>query len=128
MSGALSFNEQVYALVRAIPRGKVLSYGRVAMLLGVPQGARAVGWALSALRHGDRGVPWQRVVNARGRISIKGSPEGAIEQRARLEAEGVAFDARGYLDLRRHLWTPTLPEVEQILAAARQGAERSPKS
>lgn len=124
MSDPLPFNAQVYALVRAIPPGKVLSYGRVALLLGVPQGARAVGWALSALRYGDRGVPWFRVVNAQGRISIKGAPEGAIEQRARLEAEGITFDARGTLDLRRHLWTPTLPEVEQILAAARQQADR----
>jgi methylated-DNA-protein-cysteine methyltransferase-like protein len=114
-----SFNELVYALVRHIPPGKVLSYGRVAQLLGVPQGARAVGWALSALKHGDQGVPWHRVVNAKGRVSIKGSPEGAAEQRARLEAEGIVFNEHGYLDMQRHLWTPTPPEVERIVRSAR---------
>lgn len=131
MGDTPSFNELVYALVRHIPPGKVLSYGRVAYLLGVPHGARAVGWAMSALKHGDRGVPWHRVVNAKGRVSIKGSPEAAAEQRARLEAEGVSFDERGYLDMNRHLWTPDLPEVEQILRAARAdsatGSETSPE-
>jgi len=116
----LSFNEQVYELVRHVPRGKVLSYGRVAYLLGVPNGARAVGWAMSALKSGDRGVPWHRVVNAKGRISIKGSPEGAAEQRARLEAEGIVFDENGYLDMQQHVWDPAPPEVEQIIRQARQ--------
>ena len=123
MDEPLSFNEQVYALVRHIPRGKALSYGRVAYLLGVPRGARAVGWAMNALKHGDRGVPWHRVVNAQGRVSIKGSPEAAAEQRARLEAEGIAFDARGYLDMDRCLWKPSPHDVEQILAEA-QDAHR----
>jgi methylated-DNA-protein-cysteine methyltransferase-like protein len=114
----LSFNEQVYALVRHIPPGKVLSYGRVAHLLGVPNGAREVGWALSSLKHGDPAVPWHRVVNAKGRISIKGSPEGAAEQRARLEAEGITFDERGYLDIEQRLWDPSPHEVEQIIREA----------
>ncbi len=119
MSESPSFNDLVYALVRHIPPGKVLSYGRVAYLLGVPHGARAVGWAMSALKHGDRGVPWHRVVNAKGRVSIKGSPEAAAEQRARLEAEGITFDERGYLDMNQHLWKPGLPEIEQIIREAR---------
>ena len=72
METSPSFNQLVYALVRHIPPGKVLNYGRVAYLLGVPRGARAVGWALSLLKHGDQGVPWHRVVNAHGRVSIKG--------------------------------------------------------
>lgn len=119
MSKSLSFNDLVYALVRHIPAGHVLSYGRVAALLGVPHGARAVGWAMSALKHGDRGVPWHRVVNAQGRVSIKGSPEGAAEQRARLEAEGVRFDERGYLDMQRYLWQPSHADVERIMRQAR---------
>ena len=64
----MNFNERVYALVRLIPPGKVISYGRVAALLEVPHGARAVGWALAALRDGTD-VPWHRVVNAQRRIS-----------------------------------------------------------
>ena len=119
MDPSISFNQLIYALVRRIPPGKVLSYGRVAELLGVPHGARAVGWALSALKSGDQGVPWHRVVNAKGRISIKGSPEGAAEQRARLEAEGIAFDEHGYLDMGRHLWDPAYPEIEAIIQQAR---------
>ena len=63
-----AFNKKVYALVSRIPPGKVLSYGRVAQLIGVPHGARAVGWALHALAN-ERDVPWQRVINAKGYIS-----------------------------------------------------------
>jgi methylated-DNA-protein-cysteine methyltransferase-like protein len=114
-----TFNQLVYALVRHIPPGKVLNYGSVAHLLGVPHGARAVGWALSALKNDPQDVPWHRVVNAKGRVSIKGSPEGAALQRAKLEAEGIVFDEHGYLDMAKHLWTPSLPEVEQIIREAR---------
>lgn len=110
-----SFNQLVYALVRAIPPGKVLSYGRVSDLLGVPQGARAVGWALHNLGGSEPSVPWHRVVNVRGRVSIKGSPEAALEQRVRLESEGVVFDESDTIDMRRFLWTPALPEVEAII-------------
>ena len=117
MSSSPSFNDLVYTLVRAIPSGKVLSYGRVSDLLGVPQGARAVGWALHNLGSREPSVPWHRVVNARGRVSIKGSPEAAFEQRVRLESEGVVFDEQDTLDMRRYLWTPSLPEVEAILRA-----------
>ncbi len=119
MSSSIPFNELVYGFVRHIPPGKVLSYGWVALYLGVPNGARAVGWALRALKSNDRDVPWHRVVNAQGRISIKGSPEGAIEQRARLEAEEIVFDESGKLDLRQHLWQPAPPEVEAILQQVR---------
>lgn len=121
MKTSVSFNQLVYALVRAIPPGKVLSYGRVSDLLGVPQGARAVGWALHSLGGAEPTVPWHRVVNVRGRVSIKGSPEAAMEQRVRLESEGVIFDENDALDMRRHLWTPSLPEVEAIVQRALAG-------
>ncbi len=104
----------------------MLNYGRVAHLLGVPRGARAVGWALSGLKHRtDHDVPWQRVVNAQGRISIKGSPGAALEQRARLEAEGVVFDERDTLDMDEYLWQPSYPEVERILRAVRDDMAES---
>jgi len=112
MSSPNSFNERVYALVRRIPPGKVLSYGRVAQLLGMPHGAREVGWAMVVLR--DDTVPWHRVVNAQGRVSIKGSPEAAALQRARLEAEGILFDTHDRLDMARHQWDPAPPEVDSI--------------
>lgn len=123
MQPSASFNAQVYALVRCIPPGKVLSYGRVAEMLGVPHGAREVGWALSALKHArvEPPVPWHRVLNAQGRISIKGSLEAAFEQRARLEAEGVVFDERDTLDMSRYQWNPSLPELACVLEQIRQG-------
>lgn len=119
MKPPVSFNELIYALVRHIPPGKVLNYGRVAEMLEVPQGARAVGWAMGALKGNAHGVPWHRVVNAQGRISIKGSPQGAAEQRARLEAEGIVFDDKDTLDMETYLWNPPWPEVEAIIRQAR---------
>ena len=92
------FFERVYAAVRAIPRGHVATYGDVASLLGVPRGARAVGWALRALSASrERVVPWHRVVGAGGRISLRGGP-GPKLQRRRLRQEGVRF-VLGCVDL-----------------------------
>ena len=94
------FFERVYTLVRGIPRGRVATYGEVAALVGVPRGARAVGWALSGIGERLRDVPWHRVVGARGRISLDGRPSGLV-QRRRLRAEGVRFVA-GRVDMERH--------------------------
>lgn len=97
----LPFFRRVYAFVRRVPRGRVVTYGQVAALLGVPRGARAVGWALRGLdpRREVR-VPWHRVVGHGGRISLREGP-GGLEQRRRLRAEGVRF-VRGKVDLARH--------------------------
>src|SRR5262245_47991462 len=95
------FFEQVYELVRAIPRGRVATYGQIANLLGVPRGARAVGWALRGLpRREERRVPWHRVVGAGGRVSPRAGP-GPLVQRQRLRKEGVRF-VQGKVDLARH--------------------------
>jgi len=104
-----SFFQRVYAVVRAIPPGRVLTYGEVARAVGMPRGARAVGWALRALgRHTARPVPWHRVVGHGGRISPRDGA-GMAEQRARLLAEGVRF--RGaVVDLRRHGRQPQRPQ------------------
>ena len=96
-----SFFEQVYELVRGIPEGRVLTYGQVAGLLGVPRGARAVGWALHGLTSKrEHRVPWHRVVAAGGCISLPAGA-GGRRQRERLRAEGVGFK-RGRVDLARH--------------------------
>lgn len=111
-----TFNERVFALVRRIPCGKVLTYGRVAALLGVPRGARAVGWALhSAPVKGD--VPWQRVVNRQGRISTHCETHAADLQRALLIAEGLRFsaeDAYALADFARVLWVLTPEELAEL--------------
>ena len=100
--------EPVYRVVRRIPAGRVASYGQVAEIAGMPRAARQVGYALHALAV-DSAVPWHRVVNAVGRISERGSAaELARLQRARLEAEGVEFDARGGIDLVRFGWRPRM--------------------
>ena len=108
------FFDRVYAVVRMIPRGKVASYGQIAALLGHPRAARTVGWALNALRDNDiDDVPWQRVINSQGRISISRADLGAELQRALLEEEGVEFDPRGYVDLKRFGWEG-MDDVEQL--------------
>ena len=100
MKGA-SFFARVYALVRRVPRGRVVTYGQVAALLGVPRGARAVGWALRGLNSNrEKNVPWHRVVGSGGRISLREGPGGLL-QRRRLRAEGVRFVA-GRVDIGRY--------------------------
>ena len=100
---ARTFAERVYALVRRIPRGRAVSYGGVAAMLGTPRAARGVGTALGALPI-DTEVPWWRVVNRNGEISIKGEPGLAALQRSLLRREGVRFDERGRLDWERFGW------------------------
>jgi methylated-DNA-protein-cysteine methyltransferase-like protein len=115
-----SFFEQVYQVVQRIPEGKVATYGQIARLLGKPRAARTVGWALHSLPSG-RDVPWQRVINAKGAISLGARGPGGAIQRVLLEAEGVTFDERGRIDLETHGWAGLdLAERDQILQAARK--------
>ncbi len=96
--------DDVYRLVRRIPKGRVMTYGQIANLLEDRLSARAVGWAL----HGcPEDVPWQRVVNASGGCSTDRLPDvPAGLQRAMLEGEGVEFRDDDTLDLARYRWTP----------------------
>ena len=88
-------HKRILAVVRRIPRGKVCTYGAVAAAAGSPGAARQVVWAL----HSSRGLPWHRVVGAKGEIKLRG--ESALEQRFRLQSEGVGF--RGTrVDMERH--------------------------
>lgn len=113
-----SFFERVYRVVQQIPRGKVASYGQIAALLGHPQAARTVGWALNALTSARAAeVPWQRVINSAGRISISRADLSADIQRALLAEEGVVFDEREHVDLRRFGWAGLeWDEVEALWA------------
>ena len=100
-----SFFDAIYRLVRQIPRGKVASYGDIAGMLGHPRAARTVGWALASLPADlEDDVPWQRVINSQGRISIRHIRHAAEEQRALLEAEGVEFDEHDKVDWQLFGW------------------------
>lgn len=90
-------------MVRGIPHGRVTTYGHIAALCGKPRAARTVGWALHALPD-DSDVPWHRVINARGGISISKVGLPPELQRALLEREGVVFGPDGCVDLARWQW------------------------
>ena len=100
---AASAWEEVYRIVRRIPRGRVMSYGQIAELLSRPLSARAVGWAMNQCP-GD--VPWQRVVNAAGGISTEHLHEPPDLQRRLLESEGIRFGKTGTLSMSRYRFTP----------------------
>ncbi len=82
------FKDGVIKVVRLIPKGRVMSYGQVALYVGAPRAARQVGWILRGLDK-DTPIPWWRVVNNEGRISIKHSRFHALEQKELLEDEGL---------------------------------------
>lgn len=93
---------KILRVIRRIPPGFVLTYGKVAEAAGLPRRARLVGQVLSRSPLADD-VPWHRVVNAAGRISLRGG-EGPRLQARRLTAEGVAVNSRGRIKLDEHLW------------------------
>lgn len=95
--------EQVYAVVRKIPRGRVTTYGAVARQAGLPGHARLVGYALNNLRDGTI-VPWHRVINARGKLSLEATSSSGLTQRIRLAREGVRVDAGGRVSLAKFGW------------------------
>jgi methylated-DNA-protein-cysteine methyltransferase-like protein len=94
---------RIHAVISRIPRGRVATYGQIAKRVRPECGARQVGYALAALPE-NTAVPWHRVVNAAGKISVRG--HSAVTQRLRLLAEGVEVSEGGRLDLRRFGWQP----------------------
>jgi methylated-DNA-protein-cysteine methyltransferase related protein len=101
-----SKHNRIYDVVRRVPLGRVSTYGEIAVLAELPGHARLVGYALHALPEHTT-VPWHRVVNARGGISIgRAYPGGELVQRRLLEAEGVEFAPSGLVPLDRYRWVP----------------------
>lgn len=98
------FHEKVYRLVKQIPAGSISSYGDIAAALGLRSVARHVGHALSALPSTRRDIPWHRVVNAAGRISLRADGAPSEEQARLLTAEGLAIDERGRVQHRTMHW------------------------
>ncbi len=102
------YNALVWEIVSQIPPGKVSTYGQIAGLIPPPEGIdekeyRAFGarWVGAAMAASPEGVPWQRVINSQGKISIR---QGSEIQRQLLEEEGVEFDERDRVDLKRYRW------------------------
>jgi len=114
--------------VRSIPRGKVASYGQLAELAGIPSGHRI---AARALRSCPERLPWQRVVGKkdarRGQINIE-DPDHAALQRALLEAEGVVFDAQGFIPLKQSGWQPRTQVTVARPARRNASRARAPRS
>lgn len=114
-----AYYEQVWSLVRKIPRGKVATYGEIAKMIPPPNGveletyaafgARWVGGAMAAC---PDDVPWQRVINSKGEISARA---GAERQRRLLEDEGVVFDAKNRVDLKKYGWRHSNPPAQETL-------------
>lgn len=98
------YRERVYALVRDIPKGNVMTYGQIAIVLGEGYTARTVGYVM----HGAEtdSVPWQRVINSQGKCSTGKLTIPVNLQQDLLEAEGVTFSASGKCDLRAYQWFP----------------------
>ncbi|GAB4532948.1 MAG: hypothetical protein Kow0063_14210 [Anaerolineae bacterium] len=98
-----SLYERIYAVTRQIPAGQVSTYGQIAAIVGGGCTARQVGYAMAALSGDELAVPWQRVINSQGQISLRPG-QGGARQRQLLEAEGVEFDAQGRTDFERFGW------------------------
>ncbi|MEN4935298.1 MGMT family protein [Pantoea agglomerans] len=96
-----TFQQRIWQIVAAIPAGRVTTYGDVALLAGSPRAARQVGGVLSRLPEGTT-LPWHRVVNRHGTISLQG--DRLLLQRDALEAEGIEVSDDGQLDLEAYRW------------------------
>lgn len=99
-----SYRERVYAIVREIPGGRIMTYGQIAALLGEGYTARTVGYVMHAASAED--VPWQRVINSSGGCSTAKFTVPFDLQRKLLEQEGVEFSSKGKCDLARFGWSP----------------------
>ena len=119
--GALS--AQVYALVRACPRGRVTTYGWLAAAVGIPRSARVVGWIMSAAP-AHRRIPAHRVVNRDGMLTGSAAFGAPNRMRALLEAEGVRLEPDGHVDLHRFGWDPRLDLSPDELRALLDRAKR----
>ncbi len=118
------FTSAAIELIRAIPEGKVCTYGRIAEHAGDPRGARQVVRILHSCAEKEQ-LPWHRVVNREGRIALR-PMEGYETQRALLEHEGVEFDELGRIDLNRFLWEPDadwFDEQELGIITRQQGSD-----
>lgn len=97
------FSQHVFAVIHQIPVGRVATYGDIARMAGYPGYARHVGKLLGNLPEGST-LPWFRVINSQGKISLKG--DDLIRQQRHLQAEGIDVSAAGSISLHRYRWQP----------------------
>jgi len=102
MDDSLSY--RVREIISSIPRGSVATYGQIAAMAGNVRAARQVARILHS-SSSKYNLPWHRVINSRGRISLK-QGLGYEDQKARLMSEGIQFDGDDHIDLSRYLWVP----------------------
>ncbi len=98
----MNFKDKVIRIVKQIPYGKVTTYGTVATLAGLPRGARLIAGIMNA--YGEDSLPWQRVINRHGFISIKNFDHPKAEQKAILESEGIEVSQDFMIDLDKYGW------------------------
>lgn len=101
------YRERVFRIVRLIPRGRVMTYGQIAEILGEGYTPRTVGFVMHSSN--DK-TPWHRVINAQGGCSTRGIVLPHDKQQRMLEAEGVSFNERGRCELQKYLWIPAETE------------------
>lgn len=106
-----SFKDRIYELVKAIPRGRVMTYGQLAALAGHPYAAKIVG---GIAHYGDPSLPWQRVVKKDGSLA-EGYPGGTAGHKQALEADGVNVSEDHKVDIERLLWRPEAPGQSSLL-------------
>jgi methylated-DNA-protein-cysteine methyltransferase-like protein len=119
-SDGADYRGRVYTIVRRIPRGRVMTYGQLAYMLGEGYTPRTVGFVM----HGadEQKTPWQRVINSQGRCSTGRIVLPSDKQQRLLEREGVKFDAGGRCDLESYLWHPDEEKIEKAEAAKARSA------
>ena len=102
-----NYRERVFRIVRSIPRGRVMTYGQIAEILGEGYTPRTVGFVMHSAN--DK-TPWHRVINAQGGCSTRGLVLPHDKQQRMLEAEGISFNERGRCELQAYLWIPAETE------------------
>ena len=123
MSADVVAYRRIYEVIRLIPRGRVATYGQIAALAGIPRHARQVGYALAHMPAGMT-LPWHRVVNASGRVSLRSRPGSDDFQQVLLEAEGMEFGPDGRISLSKYRWAPR-PHTARSAGHARVKAKSS---
>jgi methylated-DNA-protein-cysteine methyltransferase-like protein len=113
------YRERVYKVVRKIPRGRVMTYGQIAVILGQGYTPRTVGFVMHGAN--ETNTPWHRVINSQGRCSTGGVVLPADKQQRMLEAEGVKF-VSGKCDLEIFLWRPGVKKISKAETAKGRAA------